>query len=101
MVESVTESPLTKGNKVTLLIDGTATYAAMFKAIEKAKDHINIETYILEDDEIGRKFTDLLLRKQAEGVQVNIIYDSVGSIKTPESFFGCGTREFRWLNSIR
>ncbi len=88
VVESVTESPLTKGNKVTLLIDGTATYAAMFKAIEKAKDHINIETYILEDDEVGRKFTDLLLRKQAEGVQVNIIYDSVGSIKTPESFFG-------------
>ncbi len=88
VVESVTESPLTKGNKVTLLIDGTATYAAMFKAIEKAKDHINIETYILEDDEVGRKFTDLLLQKQTEGVQVNIIYDSVGSLNTPESFFG-------------
>ena len=33
VVESVTESPLTKGNKVTLLIDGPATYAAMFEAI--------------------------------------------------------------------
>jgi cardiolipin synthase len=28
VVESVTESPLTKGNKVTLLADGQATYAA-------------------------------------------------------------------------
>ena len=36
VVESVTESPLTKGNKVTLLADGPATYAAMFKAIENA-----------------------------------------------------------------
>ena len=87
VVESVTESPLTKGNKVTLLIDGPATYAAMFEAIRSAKDHINLETFILEDDEIGRKFTDLLLQKQTEGVQVNIIYDSVGSITTPESFF--------------
>jgi len=87
VVESVTESPLTKGNKVTLLADGQAAYAAMFKAIENAKDHINLESYIIEDDETGRKFADLLLQKQAEGIQVNIIYDSVGSFKTPEPFF--------------
>jgi cardiolipin synthase len=87
VIESVTESPLTKGNKVTLLIDGAATYAAMFEAIRGAKNNINLETFILEDDEIGKKFTDLLLQKQAQGVQVNIIYDSMGSITTPESFF--------------
>src|SRR4030042_3722786 len=40
IVESVSESPLTKGNKVTLLIDGPAPYAACFKAIENAGDHI-------------------------------------------------------------
>jgi cardiolipin synthase len=87
VVESVTESPLTKGNKVILLADGQATYAAMFKALQNAKDHINLESYIIEDDETGRKFADLLLQKQAEGVQVNLIYDSMGSFKTPESFF--------------
>ena len=87
VVESVTESPLTKGNKITLLADGQAAYAAMFKAIQDAKDHINLESYIIEDDETGRKFSDLLLRKQAEGLQVNIIYDSVGSMNTPASFF--------------
>jgi cardiolipin synthase len=70
-----------------LLIDGPATYAAMFEAIRNAKDHINLETYILEDDEIGLKFTALLLRKQVEGVQVNIIYDSVGSFSTQLPFF--------------
>ncbi|MFA4920389.1 MAG: phospholipase D-like domain-containing protein, partial [Thermodesulfovibrionales bacterium] len=87
VVESVTESPLTKGNKVTLLADGQAAYAAMFKAIQKAKDHISLESYIIEDDETGRKFADLLLQKQAEGVQVNLIYDSVGSFSTPAPFF--------------
>ena len=107
VIESVTESPLTKGNKVTLLIDGSATYAAMFEAIRGAKDHINLETFILEDDEIGKKFTDLLLRKRAEGIQVNIIYDSMGSFTTSESFFqrlrdkGIRVVEFNPVNPLK
>ena len=107
VIESVTESPLSKGNKVTLLVDGPATYAAMFEAIRNAKEHINLETFILENDEIGRKFTDLLLRKQAEGVQVNIIYDSVGSFKTAETFFkrlrdrGIQVVEFNPVNPLK
>jgi cardiolipin synthase A/B len=107
VMESVTESPLTKGNKVALLADGEATYAAMFEAIGNARAHINLETFILEDDEIGRKFTDLLLLKQAEGVQVNIIYDSAGSLGTPESFFkrlrdgGIQVVEFNPINPLK
>ena len=87
VVESVTDSPLTKGNRVTLLSDGRATYAAMFKVMENARDHINLESYIIEDDETGRKFADLLLRKRGEGVLVHVIYDSMGSLNTPDSFF--------------
>lgn len=106
VVESVTESPLTRGNKVTLLADGEATYAAMFQAMEKAHDHINLETYIIEDDEIGREFADLLLRKQAEGVQVHLLYDSVGSMYTPAAFFqrlrdgGIQVVEFNPINPL-
>jgi cardiolipin synthase len=87
LMEAVSGSPLIKGNKVTLLVDGPATYAAMFRAVEDARDSVNMETFIFEGDEIGSKFADLLLKKQSEGVQVNIIYDSVGSLGTPESFF--------------
>jgi len=87
VTESVTESPLTKGNNIILLADGKAAYAAMFAALRSATDHINLESYIFEDDDTGRIFADLLLKKQKEGVQVNLIYDSVGSMKTPEAFF--------------
>ncbi len=87
VIESVSGSPLTHGNKVTLFTDGPATYAAMFKAMENARDHINLETFIIEDDETGRRFSDLMFKKQAEGVQVNLIYDSVGSHGTPPAFF--------------
>ncbi len=87
LIESISGSPLAAGNKVTLLIDGPGTYAAMFKAIENAKDHINLETYVFEDDEVGRRFADLLLKKQSEGVSVNLIYDSLGCLGTPAAFF--------------
>jgi phosphatidylserine/phosphatidylglycerophosphate/cardiolipin synthase-like enzyme len=72
---------------VLLLQDGAPTYRAMFAAIGAATDHINLETYKIEDDEIGRQLSELLLQKRAQGVQVNLLYDSVGSIGTPQAFF--------------
>lgn len=81
------DSPLVLGNKLTLLEDGPATYGAMFAAMRAAKDHIHLETYIFEADDIGQQFAELLLAKQATGVQVNLIYDSVGCLNTPKEFF--------------
>ena len=107
VVESVTESPLTKGNKVTLLADGKDAYAAMFKAIQSARDHINLETFIIDDDNVGNKFSDLLLKKQAEGVQVNLMYDSYGSHTNPAAFFqrlrdgGIQVVEFNPINPLK
>lgn len=85
--EEITDSPLVIGNRVTLLQDGPATYKSMYLAIRAAKHHINLQTYILEDDEIGRQLADLLIDKQQRGIQVNVIYDSVGSLLTPAAFF--------------
>src|SRR5258706_7978125 len=99
-------SPLVLGNKLTLLQNGPATYHAMFAAIREAKDHINLETYIFDDDESGRQFADLLLERQAAGVQVNVIYDSVGGIMTPTTFFdrlregGIRVLEFNPVNPL-
>lgn len=85
--EAVVGSPLTVGNQATLLQDGPATYRAMYAAIEAARDHINLETYIFDDDDVGRRFADALIAKQRQGVQVNLIHDSVGTLKTPKEFF--------------
>jgi cardiolipin synthase len=104
--QAIVGSPLVLGNKVTLLQDGAATYAAMFAALGQARDHINLESYIIEDDEIGRQFADLLLARQAQGVQVNVIYDSVGAFNTPPAFFerlragGIAVLEFNPINPL-
>jgi len=104
--QAISDSPLVLGNKVSLLQDGAATYAAMFGAIRQAKDHINLETYIIEDDATGGEFSDLLIQAQARGVQVNLIYDSVGGINTPRAFFerlskaGIAVLEFNPINPL-
>jgi cardiolipin synthase len=85
--QAIVGTPLSAGNQVRLLQDGAATYPAMFAAISAATDHINLETYIIEDDAIGRGLSDLLLKKRSSGVQVNLVYDSVGSMGTPQAFF--------------
>lgn len=103
--QAIVGSPLTLGNQVTLLQDGAATYAAMFAAIRKARNHINLESYIIEDDAMGQQFADLLL-EQGRGVQVNVIYDSVGAFNTPKAFFdrltsgGVAVLEFNPINPL-
>ena len=85
--EAIVGSPLTAGNQAQLLEDGPATYRAMLAAIEGAKNHIHMETYILDDDEVGQRFANALIAKQAQGVQVHLIHDSVGTLSTPKEFF--------------
>jgi len=85
--QAIVLRPLTTGNRVRLLQDGPATYQAMLEAIHVARDHINMETYILDDDDVGQRFAQALIDKRREGVQVNLIRDSVGTLGTPAAFF--------------
>jgi cardiolipin synthase len=104
--QSIVGSPLVVGNSVTLLQDGPSTYAAMFAAIGAATDHIYVESYIIDDDEVGLKFADVLIQRQSQGVQVSIIYDSVGALNTPKTFFdrleqaGIQVVEFNPINPL-
>jgi cardiolipin synthase A/B len=94
------------GNRVTLLQDGPETYRAMLAAIGAATNHVNLESYIFEDGEVGQRFADLLIERQAHGVQVNIIYDSVGAFGTSPAFFerlrqaGIQVLEFNPVNPL-
>jgi cardiolipin synthase len=104
--EGITDSPLLLGNKATLLQDGPDTYEAMFTAIRGAQDHVNVEFYIIEDDEVGRELAGILLDRQAAGVQVNLIYDSIGCLGTPKEYFerlraaGIRVLEFNPVNPL-
>ncbi|MGY8904297.1 MAG: cardiolipin synthase [Burkholderiales bacterium] len=104
--EAIVGSPLTIGNQVVLLQDGPATYRAMFAAIDAARDHIHMETYIMDDDEVGQRFAQTLMAKQRQGVQVHLIVDSAGTFDTPKVFFqrlidsGIKVLEFNPINPL-
>lgn len=77
----------TADNEVRLLIDGPATFAAMFADLERAQNSILMESYIFEDQALGQRVADVLKRKASRGVQVRLIYDALGSLTTPRVFF--------------
>jgi len=85
--QAITNVPLTTGNHVTLLENGSATYSAMLAAIRGATDNINMEMYIFSDGPVGKMFADALIERQRHGVQVNVSYDSLGSFTTSSAFF--------------
>ena len=74
------------GNRVTLLKDGKEAFPSMISAIEGASSTINLETYMLRSDRTGWRFGEILAEKSSEGVEVNIIYDSLGSLDCGEDF---------------
>jgi cardiolipin synthase A/B len=84
---AISTAPLVDGNRVTLLQDGPAIESAILQIVAGARKQVNVETYILADDEVGRRFADLLVRKCGEHVPVTLMYDSFASRKTPKSFF--------------
>ncbi|MFD2365920.1 cardiolipin synthase [Pseudoduganella sp. GCM10020061] len=85
--EAATGVPLIAGNNVSLLFDGPQTMNAMMDAVRGAKETINLETYIFDQDEVGMRFANLLIERQRAGVRVNVMYDSVGTIGVPPEFF--------------
>ncbi len=85
--EAATGVPLIAGNRCTLLFDGPQTMRAMLEAIQGARNNINLETYIFDQDAMGLAFADALIAKQRQGVTVNIVYDSVGTLGVPAAFF--------------
>jgi cardiolipin synthase len=59
----------------------------MLAAIEAARRTIRLEIYIYAPDPLGRKFLDALIRARRRGAQVNVLYDALGSLNLPNSFF--------------
>lgn len=81
------DSLYTDDNLLTLLKSAQEKYDEMFKDIKNAKKTINVMYYIFRNDNTGNKLIDLLTEKAREGVEVRLIYDSFGNLKTPAKTF--------------
>lgn len=81
------KGPLHPGNRITVLLDGPATYAAMFEAIDQARDHINLESYMVEAEGPGEELARRLTARCKDGIKVNLLFDSFGSLGTAATYF--------------
>lgn len=76
-----------KNNEVEIYTSGYDFFPSLLMEIGKAEHHIHIDTFIISDDPLGRIIADALIDKARQGVEVRLIYDDVGSWRTPNSFF--------------
>lgn len=85
-LEALARMPFTHGNEARLLIDGHATFSAIFEAIERAHDYILVEFFILHDDQLGRDLKQHLLNRARAGLRIHVLYDEVGSHALPKHY---------------
>lgn len=76
-----------KNNETDIYTSGYEFFPALLHEISKAKDHIHITSYIIEDDPLGRLIRDALIEKARQGIEIRFLYDDVGSWKMKENFF--------------
>ncbi len=70
---------LTQDNEAEVFSDGKEFFDALFQAIEAAREHVHVQYYIIRHDKLGCSFLDLLKRKSAEGVDVRLLVDGMGT----------------------
>lgn len=81
------ESVYTCDNAIEIFTDGHAKFNALFEDIKSATQYVHLEYYIIHNDKLGLAFKDLLIKKASEGVEVSLLYDGMGCLKTPSSYF--------------
>lgn len=85
-VEALAKTPFLDGNELELLIDGEATFESIFSGISEASDYILVQFFIIRDDALGRRLQQRLIERAAEGVEVYLVYDEIGSYQLPSSY---------------
>ena len=87
LFHNVNQSLPFEGNSIETFTSGDSFIQALLRELQQARQHIHIESYIFEDDAVGRMVRDVLIEKSRSGVEVRVIYDDVGCWHVPNRFF--------------
>lgn len=72
------EAVLTDNNDVLIYTDGKEKFRALIEEMKRAKRYIHLQYYIIKDDELWRQVEAVLIQKAKEGVEVRVLFDSMG-----------------------
>jgi cardiolipin synthase len=74
-------------NEIKVFNHGRELFEDLKKSLRGAKKYIHMEYFIFENDEIGTEIMDILVEKAKSGVEVKLIYDGMGCLNVPKSFY--------------
>ena len=69
------------------IADTSDFFTRLLTEISLAKEHIHLQFYIFENDGLGRRIRDALIERIKNGVEVRLLYDSVGCWSVNNSFY--------------
>lgn len=87
LFEHTNHSVLTAARAISGYSTGADWLTALLRDVAAARRTIHLETYIFEDDAVGRLVRDALIDAARRGVSVRLIYDDVGCWHVSNSFF--------------
>ncbi|MDD2273313.1 MAG: phospholipase D-like domain-containing protein [Desulfuromonadaceae bacterium] len=74
-------------NGVELFQEGQQFFKSLFDAIRSAEQTLLLEYYLIHDDHVGAELALELGAAASRGVRVKLIYDYIGCLDTPSSYF--------------
>lgn len=75
-----TRWPVFENTAVIFYDEAKKAFEAMKADLEKAERFIFMEYFIVEDSSCFREIEEILIRKRAQGVEVRLMYDDIGSV---------------------
>jgi cardiolipin synthase len=76
-----------EGHEWTLFTESSPMLAALMADVRTAQRRVWIETYIFANDQAGQSLAELLAQRARDGLDVRLMYDTVGSLLTPSALF--------------
>lgn len=86
MLTGLVPFPVTRNNEALVLTNGHDTFESILEQLEQASHHIHMDYYTIRDDDIGKRFLQVLTRKAREGVEVRLVYDGIGSLHLSKAY---------------
>ena len=77
---------VSSGNTIRVLAEGDAAFESIWEAIGRARRRVVMDTYILENDRVGRRPVAELEAAAARGAEVLLVYDALGSGDLDDDF---------------
>jgi cardiolipin synthase len=103
LLSRINQIPASSGSELRILRNADEFYPALAARIRAARDHIHIEFYIWQPDDVGREFLALLTDAARRGVKVRLLLDGVGSHDLDEDLVAelrAAGGQFSWFQSL-